>query len=104
VTAALRALAEAATPGPWFANDDSPGAQYVWDQTGRLDARIRYQPADARLIALAPELALLAADMGDWIATLNLVYADAATHQAVEVFAARLHALTAATDGKAGDG
>jgi hypothetical protein len=65
----LREMVSAATPGPmqpaptdgrWWlvwAGDRSAFCQFVRDE------------ADARLIALAPEMAELLADMGEWLET-----------------------------------
>jgi hypothetical protein len=60
----LRETLEAATPGPWSAS-----GKHVKERTHRsLIATISPfygSEADARLIALAPELAALCLDMGD---------------------------------------
>lgn len=65
--AALRALAEAATPGRWHVEVDAPGTEaeglYVTDDGGRTVASVRDLYADAALIAAcSPEriLALIA--------------------------------------------
>ena len=73
----LRSLAQEATPGPWQAkpltprsvgelvvrreDDEGPWQGYDGEWTN---------PADARLIALAPQLALLCAEMGEALDTL----------------------------------
>jgi hypothetical protein len=67
----LRRLAEAATPGPWLADlqDDEP----YWCAVVSSDARMLFytqggavetERANARLAALAPDLALLCAEAG----------------------------------------
>jgi hypothetical protein len=72
----LRRLAEEATPGPWKCVPDSDhfivftpeGDKHACAWTGRLE--------DTRLIALAPDLARLCAEMGEALAEAQriLVY------------------------------
>lgn len=67
----LRDLLAAATPAPWLvsvAPDYDQGVEYRHVHFGEHgDDEVGYYllPADARLIALAPDLAQLACDMGD---------------------------------------
>lgn len=63
--AALRAAAEAATPGPWAVCDEGYGEQYVYDEpTGNMcwtpDLPDHWQPHDAAFIAAANPTAVLA--------------------------------------------
>ena len=58
----LRALADAATPGPWqFWTDSVADGVRIGSYTVNFGA----QTADARLIALAPDLARLCAELGE---------------------------------------
>jgi hypothetical protein len=67
----LRRLAEEATPGPWKCVPDSDhfivftpeGDKHACAWTGRLE--------DTRLIALAPDLARLCAEMGEALADIE---------------------------------
>jgi hypothetical protein len=75
----LAELLATATPGRWFydsyatvhssdlvAQDaDETGVARVWGGTSRFNGGTATNPSDARLIALAPELARLALDMGE---------------------------------------
>ena len=57
----LRALVAEATPGPWSASrerDHTP----LWEIAPKIP-----RPADVTLIALAPQLAELCADMGETV-------------------------------------
>ncbi len=49
----LKALDTAATDGPWHThpNDESGGVKYVWSDTHALDIHLRYEQADAVLVA-----------------------------------------------------
>jgi hypothetical protein len=80
----LRKLADEATPGPWF-NEPNTAAGRVWIRAGNMDAeplfnfrshasdfteeqkRKKYaqREKDARLAALAPDLARLCAELGE---------------------------------------
>ena len=60
----LRAMVEAATPGPWLARE----RQHHWndyDYVVEAGGRSVTSAPDAALIALVPEIALLLADMGE---------------------------------------
>ena len=67
----LRDILDAATPGPWafdpaepcLVGGDPQGSEGEW---GQEVAETRDEQ-DARLIALAPELAALCLDMGEWM-------------------------------------
>lgn len=81
-SAEIRALRDAATKGPWHVDDGSPTGMIqvpeppltIWgftvatDVTPEKAATIR---ADARLIAMAPDLATIAADALDEVARLR---------------------------------
>jgi hypothetical protein len=64
----LRKTLEAATPGPWVVSDAEHDMGREWRHVYMPadDVEVLWQtPADARLIALAPELAALVLDMGE---------------------------------------
>jgi hypothetical protein len=68
----LRKLADEATPGPWEYHAGIPSWEPAVAMTGSVYARDDYRPlaekprtADARLIALAPDLARLCAELGE---------------------------------------
>ena len=73
----LRELADKATPGPWVWEDENlrgttagifPNGWVAWADAPHATSHpgwIYVEDADARLIALAPDLAVLCADMGD---------------------------------------
>ena len=60
----LRSLAAEATPGPWFV-DDYGSAEEPFGWVSPHGAYSSQCPADNRLIALAPDLAVLCADAID---------------------------------------
>lgn len=71
----LRALADKATPGPWevgtagrwFTVHDRP-----WHRDKpAFDAAVARAPTDARLIALAPDLARLCAELGEALVEIS---------------------------------
>jgi hypothetical protein len=73
----LRELREAATPGPWYVEGNSvfttePRDQYVVEEVADVvtDARTP-RDADARLIALAPDLARLVEELGEALQALH---------------------------------
>jgi hypothetical protein len=73
----LRDLAAAATPGPWYR---TPHSAHVFaddpeDGNAGVDVAQCEENDDARLIALAPELAVLAADMADLLSVIALSFA-----------------------------
>jgi hypothetical protein len=75
----LRGLAAAATPGPWFWDSygtvhsaslarqevDETGVAAIWAGTSGFRGGTASNPADARLIALTPDLARWAADAAE---------------------------------------
>ena len=69
----LRDILDAATPGPWVADEalSEPGELHnVWRAQGSGYVAVAHditEFADVRLIALAPELAALVLDMGEFI-------------------------------------
>lgn len=69
----LRALRDAATPGPWSAQDFPYGRERHWycDGPEVIDHDGGLGEADARLIALAPTLATLVADMAEALAWMR---------------------------------
>lgn len=62
----LRALVAEATPGPWTYFEGSD----VWSVGTNQAVLLDEDPADSRLIALAPQLAELVADMGEALLAL----------------------------------
>jgi hypothetical protein len=60
----LRLLASEATPGPWQIRPDSDRHVQNWEGPHRFWWLCR-SPEDARLIVLAPSLALLCAELGE---------------------------------------
>lgn len=101
----LRDILDAATPGPWVADEtlSNPGELHnVWRTSGtglRAVAHDITEFPDARLIALAPELAALCLDMGEALTTLNTMaaHSDAATGFLIES-GIELNALLARLD------
>ena len=73
--AELRALAEAATDGPWRVRNDNPRGVYLWSARIETLADFGADPGatpDAMLAALAPDLALLCAEWADDLRFLSL--------------------------------
>lgn len=64
----LRQLAAEATPGPWSSS------AAAWESV--RSSSIPLQDTDARLISLAPDLALLCADLADALAAYESFYDD----------------------------
>jgi len=65
--AELRALAEAATPGPWEWQTDSRGVSFLVSKPTSIivaDPAL-FNPQDEELVRLAPDLALLCAELGE---------------------------------------
>jgi len=66
----LRKLAQDATPGPWavgktWRNIGGQKIQSIADRDGAEIGHSWFSESDARLIALAPDMAVLLADMAD---------------------------------------
>lgn len=84
----LRELLDAACPGPW-ATEDRPGAITLTVQNDDEDVICDAFPRDARLIALAPEMAGLLLDMADALGAI-LNHEERYSFDEIEALLARL--------------
>ena len=76
--AELRALAEAATDGPWQVRNDNPRGVYLWSARIETLADFGADPGatpDAMLAALAPDLALLCAEQHEALEDSGCIWA-----------------------------
>jgi hypothetical protein len=87
----LRSLVAEATPGPWYVKtyDFIPGRWWVEGPKAE-GYECEVGKADATLLALAPQLAELCADMGKWVARQEVGLLEAAGGSALLI---RLDAL-----------
>ena len=67
----LRELAAQATPGPWTTEELAPASSAWLIRAGTPHVAKAWAAADARLVALAPEMAALLADMADALQRLD---------------------------------
>jgi hypothetical protein len=100
----LRELVREATPGPWgwphdnaLAGDFAGGYDSEWALVAAIHDAGRVTEADARLIALAPEMAALLADA---VAFMRYFDTEDEISQEAQAWLTRLDALVAAKEEK----